>query len=81
MTRDLEMLHEPLKELQEDAQLLGVLRQPNEPEECFRTRCAYVMGLQIGRPITGKMLLRAALWGQVAMDYRDGLVVDNEKGV
>lgn len=72
MTRDLEILHEPLRDLQDDAQLLGVVRQDNEPEECFRTRCAYAMTVQLGRPVTGRMLLRMALWGELAIGYRDG---------
>jgi len=61
-----EILHEDLSQLNDDASFLGVERFPNESEECFRTRVAYAMQVQLGVPITGKMLLRMAYWNMVA---------------
>lgn len=62
------MLHDPIKDVEEVGALLECPRLPNELEECYRTRIAYLMHVRLERPISGKMLLRMALWGQVARE-------------
>jgi hypothetical protein len=66
-----EILQGNMSEVNDTAALLGVIRQPGESEETFRTRTAYVMHLHMGLPVTGRILLRMAIWGETAILERE----------
>lgn len=73
MARTSEMLHGPMREVRDEAALLGVTRYPSEPDSVFRTRVAYALLIHSER-MDGKdatrLQERAAWWD---IQAREGL--------